>query len=419
MTAPTPDTHRLLADLAALARFVEPGTPGWTRRFPSEAYCAGRLWLRERMEAAGLATRIDAAGNLFGRREGAESGPPIVAGSHSDSVLGGGRYDGALGVLAALEAARCLAEAGLALRRPLVVADFLAEEANDFGVSCVGSRALAYGLEPAWLRRTVAGITLAEAITAMGGRPQASTTVLAQPGEFAACLELHIEQGPALEAQAAGLGAVTGIVGIRRGTFALRGRPDHAGTAPMVLRHDALAAAAICVTALETICRAEPGAVGTVGRLEVMPNQSNVVPGAVSFTAEIRSLAWPVVEQLWQAFLAACHAACAERGVKLELSARTDAAPSAPPAWLHDTLLGVCRDLDPRAIALPSGAGHDTGHLGHIAPAAMIFVPSIGGRSHCPEEDTAPEHLALGCIALARAIVAVDRQLAFEVQGEW
>jgi N-carbamoyl-L-amino-acid hydrolase len=402
---------RLLADLDALACFVEPATPGWTRRFPSGAYQAARVWLRERMEAAGLVTQLDAAGNLFGRREGTASVAPIVAGSHTDSVFGGGRYDGALGVLAALEAARCLQEAGVALRRPLLVADFLAEEANDFGVSCVGSRALAYGLQPAWLARATAGTTLADAILAMGGRPEQTTTPLAQPGAFAACLELHIEQGPVLEAHGAALGAVSGIVGIRRATFVLRGRPDHAGTAPMSLRRDALAAAARCITALETLCRAEPGAVGTIGRLEVLPNQSNVVPGAVSFTAEIRSLAWPVVTQLWEAFLAVCHTTCAERGVTLEPSARTDALPSAPPTWLHETLLDVCRTLDPHAIALPSGAGHDTAHLAQVAPAAMLFVPSIAGRSHCPEEATAPEQLALGATALARAIVAVDQRL--------
>jgi acetylornithine deacetylase/succinyl-diaminopimelate desuccinylase-like protein len=151
--------------------------------------------------------------------------------------------------------------------------------------------------------------------------------------------------------------------------------------------------------------------VGTVGRLEVAPNQSNVVPGTVTFTAEVRSLAWPSVERVWEAFLDAAGAACRERGVGLELVARTDAAPSGPPAWLHEAVLGVCRGLDARALALPSGAGHDTGHLAHLAPSAMIFVPSAGGRSHCPEEETAPEHLLLGCAALVRAIVAVDELL--------
>jgi beta-ureidopropionase / N-carbamoyl-L-amino-acid hydrolase len=411
VTHPEPNRARLLADLQTLAGFTEPGTPGWTRRFPSAAYLAGRAWLRGRMEEAGLATSIDAGGNLFGRRAGPEQRPPIVVGSHTDTVLGGGRLDGALGVLGALEAARCLEETGARLARPLVVADFLAEEANAFGVSCVGSRAMAHGLAPEWLGRSAEGLTLAEALAAAGGRPLEVTAPLARPGELGACLELHIEQGPVLEERGAALGAVTGIVGIRRGTFELRGRPDHAGTAPMELRHDALAAAAVCITALEQLCRNTPGAVGTVGRLEVAPNQSNVVPGAVTLVAEVRSLEPSEVGRIWEAFLGAARAACAERGVELRLSAQTDAAPAAPPPWLHALVLGACRELDARAQTLPSGAGHDSGHLARVCPAAMIFVPSVGGRSHCPEEETAEEHLLLGVAALARAIVAVDRAL--------
>jgi N-carbamoyl-L-amino-acid hydrolase len=410
-STPHPDLERLLADLADLAGYVEPDTPGWTRRFPSAAYLAGRQWLRRCMEQAGLETAIDAAGNLFGRRPGAADLPPIIIGSHTDTVLGGGRYDGALGVLGAIEAARAIAEAGIALRHPLVVADFLAEEANDFGVSCVGSRALANGLPDEWLARTYGGITLAAAIAAVGGRPEELATPLLQPGDIAACLELHIEQGPVLLARGAALGAVSGIVGIRRGVFDLHGQPDHAGTAPMNLRRDALAAAAALVLAVERLCRSEPGSVGTVGRLTVQPNQSNVVPGGVNLFAEVRSLDVAQIERIWEQLLAEASAACAERGVTLTITAQTDAEPATPPPWLLAEVLGVCRALDPAADTIPSGAGHDTMHLAQFAPAAMIFVPSIGGRSHCPEEETAPEHLALGVAALARAVVAVDARL--------
>jgi N-carbamoyl-L-amino-acid hydrolase len=210
MREPQPSLERISHDLDALARFVEPDTPGWTRRFPSQAYLRGRGWLRQRMEQAELRTWVDDAGNLFGRRDGAEDLPPILLGSHTDTVLGGGRYDGPLGVVGAIEAARALGEAGVTLRHPLLVADFLAEEANAFGVSCVGSRALAYGLEPAWLGRAAEGTTLAEAIRACGGHPEELAAPLARPGAFAACLELHIEQGPVLEAQGAALGAATG-----------------------------------------------------------------------------------------------------------------------------------------------------------------------------------------------------------------
>lgn len=409
---PAINRARLMADLETLATFTEPGTPGTTRRFPSAAYMSGRAWLRERMEAAGLRTSIDAGGNLFAMLPGEHELPPLVAGSHTDSVMGGGRYDGALGVLGALEVARCLAGSGIRLHHPLLVADFLAEEANDFGVSCVGSRSLAYGLAPEWLDRSIAGQTLGQALAAMGGNPAGVTAPLLAPGAFAACLELHIEQGPVLEAAGATLGAVSGIVGIRRGTFILSGRPDHAGTAPMALRHDALTAAAELILAVERCARAEPGAVGTVGRLALRPNQSNVVPGEVTLTAEIRHLEPAAIALVWNYVLEAAEAACAERGVTLQLDAHTDAEPAAPPAWLLELVYSVCHGLDPRALVLPSGAGHDTGHLAHLAPAAMIFVPSMGGRSHCPEEYTAPEHLCTGVEALMRAIIAVDRRLA-------
>ncbi|MFN8481869.1 MAG: Zn-dependent hydrolase [Anaerolineae bacterium] len=407
---PAPNLERLMTDLLTLATFVEPGTPGTTRRFPSQAHVVGRRWLRQRMNEAGLRTTIDAAGNLLGYRAGQADLPPIMIGSHSDTVYGGGRYDGALGVLGALEVARTLAEADIALRHPLIVADYLAEEATDFGVSCVGSRAMTGGFDAAWLERTLDGQTLAEAMAAVGGKPESIGEAERRPGEVAAALELHIEQGPVLEAQGIGLGAVSGIVGILRAIFTLHGQPDHAGTTPMSLRRDALAAAAEVIAAVERIARAQPGAVGTVGRLEVSPNQSNVVPGVVQLTAEMRHLDESALDGIWAQFVAEAQAICAARGIGLDIAAVTRMHAAAPPPWLLELVLAACRELDVNAITLPSGAGHDSAHLAHIAPSAMIFVPSVGGRSHCPEEETHPADLARGVAALLRAVVAVDRR---------
>lgn len=406
-----PDLERLLDDLHTLAEFRHPNLPGITRRFPSDAYHQSRAWLRERMQACGLDTSQDAAGNLFGLHAGLEPLAPILIGSHTDTVQAGGRYDGALGVLGALEVVRCLDAAGVALRHPLVVADFLAEEANDFGISCVGSRAVAGGLRPEWLERRLGDLSLAAAIAQIGGQPERLADAACLPGTFAACLELHIEQGPVLEVQGVSLGVVSGIVGIMRGNFILRGRADHAGTTPMQLRHDAFAAAAELTLALEQLARAEPGAVATVGRLELSPNQSNVVPDEVRLVAEARHLDAAVLARLWAAFTDRAHAICATRGIALETTAVTDAAPVQVPVWMQDMLLACCRQIDPRAIMLPSGAGHDAGHLARIAPAGMIFVPSVGGRSHCPEEATLPEHLRAGVAALALAVVALDGRL--------
>ncbi|NJK79508.1 MAG: Zn-dependent hydrolase [Chloroflexaceae bacterium] len=418
MRALQPDQQRLLQAINDLANIVEPDTPGWTRRFPSGAYLRGREWLRTRMQNAGLSTRIDAAGNLLAERAGSADLPPILIGSHTDTVLGGGRYDGILGVLGAIEVAQCLDEAGVTLRHPLIVADFLAEEANDYGISCVGSRALAGNFKPEWLDRTLNGLTLADAIRAVGGTPEALGTPLASKGAVAACLELHIEQGPVLDQRGKLLAAVNGIVGIQRGTLVLQGQPDHAGTTPMELRRDALATAAVIISTLEALCRDEPQAVGTVGRLEVSPNQSNVIPGTVTLTAEIRSLDAEILEHTWQALWEAATAAAQQRGVALELLALTSTPPALAERWLVDLVHQVCRRLDDGAIVLPSGAGHDSSQLAQLAPTAMIFVPSIGGRSHCPEEATTPEHLVLGVAALAHAVVAVDQALDAEGHGQ-
>lgn len=412
MTTPTINSHRLMDDLAALAQFTEPDTPGWTRRFPSEAYRRGREWLRRHFEDEGLTTWLDAAGNLFGRRPGLEDRPPIHVGSHTDTVMGGGRYDGTLGVLGALEAARAIREAGIQLHHPLVIADYLAEEATDYAVACMGSLAMTTDhFQPGWLERTVGGVTLHQAITDMGGQPDELGQPLVKPGQIAASLELHIEQGPVLEASGAKLAAVSGIVGIRRALFELHGKANHAGATPMDLRHDALAAAARLISAVEEIARAHPGAVGTVGKVEVLPNQGNVIPAQVTLMVEMRSLDMSEVDEMWARLLDVTQSACAERGVTWQGFNETRMDPVRPPLWLHELVLGVCRRHDPAALAIPSGAGHDTNYLALVAPAALIFVPSVDGRSHAPEEYTAPADLARGVQALADSIVALDQAL--------
>lgn len=402
------NTQRLMDDLLALATFTEPNTPGWTRRFPSEAYLGARQWLRRKMEAEGLVTHFDEAANLFGRLEGRELLPPILTGSHTDTVMGAGRLDGMLGVLGPLEVVRALREAGVHLHHPLCVVDYFAEEANDFAIACLGSLAIVGQFNREWLKRHVNGLPLERAIMEGGGLPERLGPPLMKPGEVAAHLELHIEQGPVLDQHSITLGAVNGIVGIRRARILLHGKENHAGTWPMHLRHDALAAAGQMLTALEAVCRAELGAVGTIGKLDVSPNQGNVIPGQVMLMAEVRHLDMTVIDQLWEAFITQACAACAERGVILSIITETRMDSVVAPEWLHQLVLNVCRKLEPRTMVLSSGAGHDTSYIAQIAPAAMIFVPSIDGRSHSPEENTLPEHLARGVQALAQVIVEVD-----------
>jgi N-carbamoyl-L-amino-acid hydrolase len=414
--------QRLMDDLLAIAQFTEPDTPGWTRRFPSDAYKRSRTWLRGQMEAAGLHTWLDAVGNCFGvlNQTGFQdlSGlKPIISGSHTDTVMGAGRYDGMLGVLGALEAARAIRDSGTALRHPLVVADYLSEEATDYAIACMGSMVLATSdFKSEWLSRTVRDVTLWDAIIDMGGSAALLSEdhigPLMKSGDIAASLELHIEQGPVLEAKGARLAAVSGIVGIRRAIFELAGKSNHAGGTPMDMRHDAVAALGQLIVSIEEIARRHApngnGAVGTIGKIEVKPNQGNVIANRVTTIPELRSLDMVELDAMWAEFMQHARQACDARGVTISLFNETRLESVRPPAWLHEAIFNVCQRLDPRAIHTPSGAGHDTNYLARIAPAAMIFVPSVDGRSHAPEEHTDPADLALGVQALANAIVAVD-----------
>ena len=269
---------RIAADLAALAAITDPDRP-WTRRAFSPRFDEGRAWLARRLAEAGLAVATDAGGNLLGRRRGRGGAGTILLGSHSDTVPDGGRFDGVAGVVVALEVARMLAERGHVLRHDLCIADFLAEEVSVFGVSCIGSRAMA-GVRPeGWLTLEHQGRSLAQAIRDVGGDPAAD----ARATDLRAFFELHIEQGPVLEDGRIDIGLVTAIAGITRVEIVLTGRPDHAGTAPMDRRADALVAAAALVTAIAAEARglAAGGAhfTATVGEFSITPGAANVVPG--------------------------------------------------------------------------------------------------------------------------------------------
>jgi N-carbamoyl-L-amino-acid hydrolase len=246
---------------------------------------------------------------------------------------------------------------------------------------------------------------------AVGGQPDALASAVRQPGEIAAYLELHIEQGRVLEAANAPIGIVSGIVGIRRAMLHFTGRPDHAGATPMTLRHDALAAAAATVLAAEQAAQSCEGAVATVGALSLSPNQSNVVPGEVEMQVEMRCLQWETVEQIWNTVTTSAEQAGLTRGVTFHVSNIHDMGPMQTPGWLRDVVTEACMSVAPNALVLPSGAGHDASWMSRIAPAGMIFVRSRDGRSHCPEEYSSPEDIAAGVEALARALLLLDDKM--------
>jgi N-carbamoyl-L-amino-acid hydrolase len=404
-----PNVERLESDINTLALYTDPEQP-WTRRPFTRLFQEGRQWLRQAMEAAGLTVQLDASGNVVGRRPGLEDLSPILIGSHTDTVSGGGRFDGVIGVLAGLEITRCLAELDVQLRHPLEIVDFLGEEPTDFGVSTVGSRGMTGNLAPEMLAKTDGtGQTLAEALVKLGGRPADIPAEVRNPGDVAAYLELHIEQGPVLEQKGIPLAAVTGIAGIRRLFVVVEGEINHAGTTPMALRKDGLIAASQFVVDAEKIIRQEENAVGTVGYIAVSPNMANVVPGRVELIVEMRSIDPTTIERIGENLKKRAAEIAEERQLPISTELLTDAHPVQADPRLIEITTKACRETAPDALVLPSGAGHDATQIATIAPIGMIFVPSRDGKSHCPEEWTDLEDIALGVQALVRALVKVDK----------
>jgi len=396
-----------------LAEYAEPDQPGWTRRVFSPAYRESRQVVADLMEGTGLEVTRDAAGNLLGQLAGAEPDlRALVIGSHTDTVAGGGRFDGMVGVVAAIEVARRLRAEGTRLRHPLRVVDFLGEEPNRFGLSCLGSRAVTGHLDPAHLQlRDASGLTLEEALVGVGGQPEAIQSARWPENSIHGYIELHVEQGARLEQMGRRLGVVSGIVGIHRVRVELVGRPDHAGTTPMGARLDAMQAAAQVILGIDRIGRRQEGAEGvaTVGQIAVEPNSPNVVASRATLVAELRSLDADWLAQGDQQVAALVAQVASETGLVGELSWLSQEAPVACHPTLRRLLAQAVQELGVDPVELASGASHDAAHLARLGPMGMLFIPSRGGRSHCPEEWTDPEQVALGTAALLQAVQVVDR----------
>jgi len=314
-------------------------------------------------------------------------------------------------VLAALEVAQTLRDHGVQLHQAFEVVDFLSEEPSDYGPSCIGSRAWVGTLSPAMLTATNgAGESLGDAIQRMGGNVSQLETALRSGDQLAAYVELHIEQGRVLEAAGADIGEVTGIVAIKRFELVFTGRADHAGTTPMALRSDALVAASRFTANLSDAARLEAGIVATVGRLEVAPNNSNVVPGSVRLTFEARSLEVGHLEMFCAVALElAANAAQLER-VWLESKLVSTAAPLIADARVRAAIRHAAQGV--QCLELPSGAGHDAMQVGRLCPAGMIFIPCRDGRSHAQDEFSTSAQLVIGAQVLLETIVELDRVFA-------
>jgi N-carbamoyl-L-amino-acid hydrolase len=416
------DADRLWADIMALAEITEPDRP-YTRRSFSPLFLEGRRWLADRFADAGLATRIDAAGNLIGRIEGKNPAFGVIAlGSHSDTVPSGGRFDGIAGVAAGLEVARALRDARVRLNRTLEVIDFLAEEPSDFGLSCIGSRGMAGALETRMLDMTEPhGETLRAALRRVGGNPNCFTS--ARRDDIKAFLELHIEQGIVLESQSLDVGIVTSIVGIRRIEITFEGAADHAGTTPLGLRHDALVAAASTVVTVRRIAERLAAAgsdyfVATVGILNVEPGAANVVPGRCRLVIDARTtnpaLTQKFVDEVERESKQHAERANVSRAPPVILS---DGPPAACDSALRATLHESADKLGLRVTDIASGAGHDAAFMSRICPIAMVFVPCRNGKSHAPEEWADRNQIAAGAAVILQTITSLDRSLPRASKG--
>jgi hydantoinase/carbamoylase family amidase len=364
----------------------------------------------------GYALSQDRVGNLFARRDGvAQDAAPILTGSHLDTVPTGGSYDGAYGVVGAICALELLDQRNAWTQHPVEAVAWVGEEGSRFPLGCLGSSVFAnvFSLEYALGLEDARGITLHEALGSESGLLQG---VPMRNGDAAgAYLELHVEQGPVLEREGVSLGVVTAIAGQRRYRAIVEGESGHAGTVPMGQRHDALAAAAELMLAIERAAVKTGESVATVGRAVVEPNGTNVIPARVTFSVDIRSADDERIDAVERALYDASSNARSHRGVRVRIERLEARLPIPMDAAMRAAIGRAIESLGQRAIDVPSGAGHDAMCLARVAPTGMIFVPSIGGRSHVPHEATSPRDVELGIEALAASILEVDALLARDV----
>ncbi|MDH4107959.1 MAG: Zn-dependent hydrolase [Gammaproteobacteria bacterium] len=399
--------ERMEQRILALSQFGANPEGGVSRVAFSDADIAGRVYISELMRAAGLDVRIDTAGNLIGRRAGRDDGlPPILIGSHIDSVPGGGNYDGDVGVIGALEVVELLNEHRIETRHPLEVVSFTDEEGG-----LTGSRAMVGKLTDEAMNVVPhSGLTIRDGIRRVGGDPDRLDEAARKPGDLAAYIELHIEQGGILYEEGTDIGVVEGIVGIRWWDVVVEGMANHAGTTPMNRRSDAMVTAAELTLAVNRVATELEGRqVATVGRIQAFPGAPNVVPGKVTMSLEIRDLEAAKMQKVYELIVAEADRIAAARDAEIRFEEIDLAAEPAPTdERMRDIIAAAAGELGLSYRRMPSGAGHDAQDLAQIAPIGMIFVPSVDGISHSPREYTSAEDMANGASVLLHSVLAVD-----------
>ncbi len=401
------NAERLLASLRELGQIGALEGGGVCRLALTAEDKAGRDWVVARMNALGMSVTVDGIGNVVGVYGGREDVPPVMVGSHIDTVRTGGLYDGNYGVLAGLEVVRVIKEAGIRTSRPLAVAFFTNEEGSRFAPDMMGSLVFQgdLPLETALDTKGIDGTTVRENLDRIGYRGTAPVGAT----KVDSYVELHIEQGPVLDIEKITIGAVEGVQGISWTEFELSGVSNHAGTTPMRLRHDAgQVAARIACFARELARELGGDQVATVGSMTVFPNLVNVIPNRVVFTVDLRNTDEEILRLAEQRLWAFAEEASAAEGTQISRRSLARFEPVAFHPELVNLVEQTARGIGYSVRRLPSGAGHDAQILARLCPAAMIFVPSVGGLSHNVREHTAPEDLVAG----ARVLLRVLTQLA-------
>lgn len=406
--SPTPriNSDRLQSRLHDLAQIGATNGGGVTRLALSDADRAGRDLLAGWMRAAGLDLRIDDVGTMTGYRPGKQDAPPVLLGSHIDTVVRGGRYDGALGVLGALEVIETLNDHGIITELPVALVNWTNEEGVRFepAMTCSGVAAGRFDRDEIYAKTDRGGLRFEDELRRIGYLGEERN----RPLPASAYLELHIEQGPVLEAANQPVGVVGGIVGITWSEVTIRGQADHAGPSPMHLRHDALSAAAEIIAGIERIAiDQDDTAVATVGRLSLIPNIINTIPGEVTFSVDFRHRDPVVLDRQVERLRELVQRVSETRGVEGTVNRFWTSEPTPFAPQVVDAVASAVSALDLPRFDLWSGAGHDAKYVADISPAGMIFVRSQGGLSHCEAEYSSPDDLAAGANVLLLATLAL------------
>jgi allantoate deiminase len=402
----------LVARLDALAAFTE--VPGQlTRRYLTPAHVAAMQQVKAWMEEAGMQVRVDAVCNVIGHYEAKRPGAPaILLGSHIDTVVDAGKYDGNLGVLAVIAVVADMANRGERLDHAIEVVAFGEEEGVRFPTHLLTSSALVGTLEPAiFAARDGEGVSVREALAAAGGDADAYRSCARKRDDIAAYLELHIEQGPVLHDKGHAAAAVTAINGAIRLIVGLRGFAGHAGTVPMGFRRDALAAAAEMIVAIERLGTSQGDLVATVGRVDARPGAPNVIPGRVEFTVDMRGPSDAVRHRAQRELLALLRDIAVRRRIEMETRIYQEIPATALDARITAAVREAIAACGLNVMELPSGAGHDAMMMAKLCPSGMIFLRCKDGISHNPAESITVEDADLGVRVLLEAVRRVDRRL--------